>query len=402
MAELAPGADPRLARLAELLDAHRGAAELVDARWRLVWVSEELQTLYGSKDYADLGLGAHLLEARVRGPTLSPAGRELWLRTNLPLMVDETEGGKQAIAGMLSPGLSRVVDEIEPAAPPPSWASSFEFHRGDFSGRINYIAQRVRHEDGRPLGYLFLYTPDVPASVQTLMLRGDRPMYERMAALVEPRTRPGAILFGDLEASGTLSRQLPSVAYFRLIRALRGELESEVGRRGGILGKHAGDGVTAFFLSEQLGSDAEAALETALALARRTEETASALIADDLPVKPRDILLNVGAHLGRHRLRRPDRRRGPARGDRPRGRGERGRSDSAVGAPRARVGLEGAARAPDRGGPDGDGDRSGPTRIRAARKPRGGDREGDPRRRAPGGRRPPRAPRASGPRLRPP
>jgi len=122
-----------------------------------------------------------------------------------------------------------------------------------------------------------------------------------MAALVEPRTRPGAILFGDLEASGTLSRQLPSVAYFRLIRALRGELESDVGRRGGILGKHAGDGVTAFFLSEQLGSDAEAAaaaLETALAFPRLTEGTATALSADDLPVKPGGIRLNVGAHWG--------------------------------------------------------------------------------------------------------
>jgi hypothetical protein len=105
MAAIASGADPSLVRLAALLDAHHWAAELVDDRWRLVWVSEELRTLYGAREDGDLGLGLHVLEARVRGMTVGLADRERWLRTNLPMILSATEGGREEVAKMLSPEL---------------------------------------------------------------------------------------------------------------------------------------------------------------------------------------------------------------------------------------------------------------------------------------------------------
>ena len=45
-------------------------------------------------------------------------------------------------------------------------------------------------------------------------------MYERMAQKAEPARRPAAVLFVDLEASGEISKTLPSTAYFQLIRDL--------------------------------------------------------------------------------------------------------------------------------------------------------------------------------------
>jgi len=179
--------------------------------------------------------------------------------------------------------------------------STFDFARGEFVGRVSYIGERVQDEDGRLIGYLFLYTPDLPASLLALLVRGQRSMYERMARLVEAKLRPAAILFADLESSTALSRRLPTAGYFRLIRSLRTAFDAAVGNRGGIVGKHAGDGVTGFFLSGQLGSDsgaARAALEIARGVDDVTARVAAELSDDGLPLEAADCRLNVGIHWG--------------------------------------------------------------------------------------------------------
>jgi class 3 adenylate cyclase len=132
-------------------------------------------------------------------------------------------------------------------------------------------------------------------------MRGDRAMHERMAALVQPGQRSAAVLFADLEASGSLSRRLPSPVYFRLVRDIRTALEGAVADCGGIVGKHAGDGVSAFFLPEQLDSAsgaARAALETGRHLSRLTREAADGLADEGLPVDPDACRLKVAIHWG--------------------------------------------------------------------------------------------------------
>src|SRR5918998_3856790 len=107
-------------------------------------------------------------------------------------------------------------------------------------------------------------------------------MPERMARLLEPGRERVAILFADLQRSSGLSRSLSSRVYFEFIRALTTAIDAEVIERLGTVGKHAGDGVTAFFLSHDLGSDsgaARAAIESAHAVraaARRTGEELAA------------------------------------------------------------------------------------------------------------------------------
>jgi class 3 adenylate cyclase len=300
MTAFADIADPRLRELAEQLDGHRWAAELVDERWRLVWVSQELRAMR-AEDEDRIRYGQHFLMSGTAGFTvLTESGRERWIRTNVPFML-RSERDKAAIAQMLTPDLRAVVEQLEPQSPPPRWMSTFDFARGEFVGHVSYIGERVDDEDGRLIGYLFLYTPDLPASLLMLLVRGERSMYERMARLVEGKLRPAAILFADLESSSALSRRLSTAGYFRLITSLRTAFDAAVAALGGIVGKHAGDGVTAFFLSEQVGSDSAAA-RAALEIARGVNDVAASvadkLSEDGVALKVADCRLNVGVHWG--------------------------------------------------------------------------------------------------------
>ncbi len=103
-------------------------------------------------------------------------------------------------------------------------------------------------------------------------------------------------MFADLESSGTLSRQLPTAMYFRLIRQLSTVIDEVVGQHVGITGKHAGDGSSAFFLVDDLGSEsraAAAAVATARELQARVDEIDVPIAAD-----VGQLILNVGLHWG--------------------------------------------------------------------------------------------------------
>jgi class 3 adenylate cyclase len=80
-----------------------------------------------------------------------------------------------------------------------------------------------------------------------------------MARLVVQARRAATVLFADLEASGELSRRLPSSRYFHVIRALTTQFDDTVAAECGIVGKHVGDGMTAFFLTDDLGMASHAA-----------------------------------------------------------------------------------------------------------------------------------------------
>jgi class 3 adenylate cyclase len=302
--DVADGTDERLCDLAEQLDSYGWAAELLDPRCHLVWISDELLTMYGEQDPEQIGLGEHILVSRVRAlerGMITEEGAERWLRTSAPYLLDAPGGEREVLGKLLPEREARILEEYESRPAPCGWTSTFDFSRSEFVGRVNYAAERLHDPDGELLGYLFLYSLDVPASIATLLMRGDRAVHERMAALVQPGQRSLAVLFADLEGSGSLSRRLASPVYFRLVRDIRTALETAVADAGGIIGKHAGDGVTALFLSEQLGSDsaaARAALETARSLPDSAHDAAAALADEGLPVDVEDCRLKVAVHWG--------------------------------------------------------------------------------------------------------
>jgi class 3 adenylate cyclase len=299
--------EPRLAAIAAELTTARLAAELFDPDWKLLWVSDELKALLGEDDETALGCGTHVLEARnndLWNRAATPESQAEWTRVNLPYVIHETPPDVFASLDFEfdTAADERLPADIDPRPAPPIWSYVLDYRRPGFPPmRISCIGARLTDTDGARVGSMNVYAPALSSSVLDLLARGDEAMFERMARLVEPGRRGAAILFADLQASGTLSRRLPSAAYFRLIRALTTAVDAVIGDQGGIVGKHAGDGVTALFLADDLGSSsaaARAAIEAASGIAAACEDVAAEAAESGPAVDPGEIRMNVGLHWG--------------------------------------------------------------------------------------------------------
>lgn len=278
---------------------------LWDERWRLMWVSSALKRLLGEADDDRLGVGQHWLRVRALPPwqVLTASAGRAWLVDHLSLLVDEAGGDVTRVRDEIRRVIDdpEYLDELESAleeaaALPrlrlPIRASSAEFTEW---GEFSYLTTMMRGNDGALIGTVEIGAPHLPLTLLTLLIRGERELFERMARLQEPARREAAILFVDIEASGALSRRLSSAGYFSLIRAVTSGIDETVAHCGGVVGRHAGDGASAFFLVQELGSPsraAAAAIEAARGI-RDVIETAATTLGLPLPVT-----INAGAHWG--------------------------------------------------------------------------------------------------------
>jgi len=163
-------------------------------------------------------------------------------------------------------------------------------------GLIRYFGVRARRPDGSPAATLYIYGSNLPAGLLAMVTRGRLTHFERMARLVEPGRREAAILFADVEASGKLSRRLPSSTYFDFIRDFSTNSDDTIIDGGGIVGDHAGDGMTAFFVVEDFGSAsraARAAIEVGRGLQAGIERAGT-----EVGLAPGEVRLRVGLHWG--------------------------------------------------------------------------------------------------------
>jgi class 3 adenylate cyclase len=126
--------------------------------------------------------------------------------------------------------------------------------------------------------------------------RADLVHLERMRVVERPDRHPGGILMADLEASTLLSRRLSTAQYFALIRRWIREADHYIIDSGGIVGRHAGDGVVALFLDETTGSESAAA--RACITAARTLRAALADIAARNDLAEAGLSLRFGLHWG--------------------------------------------------------------------------------------------------------
>jgi class 3 adenylate cyclase len=159
---------------------------------------------------------------------------------------------------------------------------------------VNMLLMPLRDETGAFVGSVGLGYMSVRPGRVSLLARGDEAMYERMAKLVEPQSHKGAILFCDLVGSTDLARTLPTAGYFRLIRSLWTEIDALVAHNEGIVGKHAGDGASAFFLVGDLGSPSRAAA-AAIRTARAIHDRSEGIFGTSLDSS---CLMRVGLHWG--------------------------------------------------------------------------------------------------------
>jgi class 3 adenylate cyclase len=128
-----------------------------------------------------------------------------------------------------------------------------------------------------------------------MLALGDRRLFDRLLELVRPQRRSVAILFADLEGSSALSRTLSAAGYFVLIRRLTRDIDAQVVDRGGVVGKHVGDGVTAFFLVD--GDDEAAAAAAALGAVSAIRD-AAARVASASGLGEEGLVMRCGLHWG--------------------------------------------------------------------------------------------------------
>lgn len=322
---------PALRSVAEEVEAARGAAILLDPTWTLVWTSSEFEWAMEA-DAATLGVGNHLLDCYLTDAWCRRIAAEGDMLQNflreLPYMAHDTPGGAArmkeiALAKLdalvrLAGGdpddpeqrrgavaaVETIVQQIEPQPQPPLWTHTIDWLQGDLPPMcIRCNAFRLYEPDGAVVGTLIGYDAALPGRVLALVARGDEGMFERMARLFEPGRQEAAILFADLQLSTNLSRRLPSAAYFRLVRAITSAIDAVVIRHRGIVGKHAGDGVTSFFLADDLGSSsraARAAIEAARDISIAVADAAKAIGEDTGLIDGVGCAVNVGVHWGGH------------------------------------------------------------------------------------------------------
>jgi class 3 adenylate cyclase len=276
-----------LGPVVEALDQTGWSAVVTDAEWRIVWSSRELALILG-EDAADLGHGHHLLETgalRAFSVVTEDAVAD-WVRLHAPFALHDGPLGREELAQIVDERFRAIVEEAEPRPAPLHWTLRMAVGEHDEVGVVAH-GQRVLAPDGRVLGNVFVYGSALPASVLWFVNQGDQRMFHRLTELVEPQRRPAAVLFADLEGSTDMSRRMSSSGYFELIQRLTAEADVAILDAGGVIGKHAGDGLSAFFLADQMSSPPAAAL-AALRAGRAIVALARAL----------DVRMNVAIHWG--------------------------------------------------------------------------------------------------------
>jgi class 3 adenylate cyclase len=295
---------PQLREIALLIEGTGMMGEILDDRFRCVFFSSESARTMGlNAAEARATIGKSLIVRTVHEDfsevvRVDETSGNDWTRHNVPIMRRYLQPGDPDFAEVFDL-VAGYAAKVEPAEKAPrawydriSFPSGLRFRRNMLGDQ--YQAQlRLNDDDGNFLGVLYLYRGTMPESLVQRLGRGDSRLFERMDRVSDPARRPAAILFADLEASGALSRRLSSRGYFELIRDLTDLIDSAVVDRDGIVGKHAGDGGSALFLTADFDGSESAAAYAAIEAARAIRGGSEQLGPDDVAVQ-----VNVGIHWG--------------------------------------------------------------------------------------------------------
>ncbi len=270
--------DPTLATYATVLNELGHSAHVLDARWRIVFITDEVRRTIGDHGGSTISrLGEHLFgshEVAIRKEFFFDDWLEQ-IRENFrrlgPFILFDTAGGRDELRQLVDPVFHDLVDQIEPVELPAAWGFTTPVAKHAGSGARNLMMYlRVRARDGTVVGTITLVKPG--AGMSQLMAAAaiaDLGHLDRMEMVERPGRRPAAVLMADLEASSPLIRGLSTAQYFAFDRRLVRSADQCIIDHGGIVGRHAGDGVAAFFLAETAGSESAASracIETARAL----------------------------------------------------------------------------------------------------------------------------------------
>lgn len=291
--------DPLLAAAARALLDGGQMGYVVDASWQVVFLSDEFRLAFGwDPPLPTPYLGRAWCDEVLRrgsGPTASlEVAMESWATSARMMLADL---GRVAAEEQVDPRFVDLLDAPDPTAEAiTTWGVKGE---GIDAQRVTGIntGVRLRDEDGRLAGTLVFLKPAVGmATLSRLAIHSDQGHIERMQRVATPARRPAAVLFADLEGSSPLARRLSTAAYFALARRLVRTADECVVDAGGLVGRHVGDGVAAFFLAADAGSESAAA-RACIDTAHRLRDALPAL-AERSDLEPDDITVRMGLHWG--------------------------------------------------------------------------------------------------------
>ena len=282
------------------------AAWIVDDQWNYVFATDDARLLWADRDGGQLGsvaVGHHLFSTEALEVAANwrfgITTKELWrdlLNSIGGLVLADTPGGRQAMRAAVDPSLRDEIDDIEPNR---AEVAGFPLTTIGLHGRLNalMVATKIRDDRGRVHGTLLIGKPTAPMSVLGGMAwERDLDHLQRMEHFTRAGRYPTAILFADLERSSDLVRSLSTAAYFTIGRRLVRQFDRCVLEAGGLVGRHLGDGVVAYFPAVTSGSESRAA-RTCIQAARAMR-CAIADVAARSELPPDGLIVRFGLHWG--------------------------------------------------------------------------------------------------------
>jgi class 3 adenylate cyclase len=297
---------PSLAAWASALNETGHWANVLDATWRFVFQTEELR-----KTFADMGrpsnavLGSHFFSqevnqrfaAAVGGPWAEPEFRRSYFSDLGPYVLAGTPGGRAELRRVIDPELADLVDELQPEAVPKTWVVRPEWTTAGAEVTGSAVWFRIDDDHGNLAGFCILSKPAAGMSHLGVALAiADHAHLDRMRVVAHPDRRPAAVLMADLEASSLLARRLSTAQYFAFGRRLVRTADRCIIEAGGIIGRHAGDGVVAFFLADTAGSESCAARSCITAARKLRDGLAEIATRGEIPTS--EVSLRFGLHWG--------------------------------------------------------------------------------------------------------
>ena len=294
---------PLLREVADRLESGRHVAEVWDARWQLAYLTTDF-ILAASTTATEVApaLGEPIYSGRtaaLRDEWPGGATRSSWLAHIarwLPAIAHDLPDGVDEVGLNLAPELAAVLADATPRRADSLLAGHVEIKFGRRTVPYSVMGARLTDDDDAFVGTAWVGIPGISGATLSLLATGDHRSLNNLLGLVRPARRPGAVLFADLEGSTALARTLPAAEYFRAVRRLMTCIDDEIVSRGGLVGKHAGDGASAFFLAEQHDSESAAAracIDAARAIRERTGE-----IAERSDLAASEVAVRFGLHWG--------------------------------------------------------------------------------------------------------
>jgi class 3 adenylate cyclase len=298
-------ANPALASIVSEFEALHSCATFFDAEWFYV---------YGTREYAELGNPLLPSEPPHHwfGPEITAAMRHKlgpdhsrdreFLATGSWALFD-TPGGRDVLRRRVDVSLVDLVDLLDPAPPPAMVVLShldvigIEALYGGVRSDMRIVMLRLHDSSGEHVGWVREFRPTARATqVFSALALADLRHLDRMTAVTRPDRRPAAVLFADLEASSPLAKRVSTSQYFAFARRMVRAVDQCLIDHGGIVGRHAGDGVTGFFLAETAGSESAAA-RSCIEAARALRGVLSEVVKRS-DLQEETVTLRFGLHWG--------------------------------------------------------------------------------------------------------